>query len=295
MRAYLFEINDLRCVVIGDGYRKAKSEAYNCLIRNKSVTGIGKRTLFTSLRGKMIRGAVVDGLKKGVFEGSYEEGVKRYFYPKSVKDIENVEELKSDPDKVLGKYVGKLKPFKEIVKLYNTAYMHKHYIEFILENEGKEVICNLTSSGLYTHGIFGLSVEYFEKVNPVVVGTYQPDRGTCYNYIGCCFDTDKYFNTDSNMNNIMIDVGNAFKSEEDCGEAANRLKRYLLEVSWSIQNDNGFKYKFGSECWYLRKFSNGLKVIKYDTVNAYQDTIVYYSSRDKAEQCLQWLKSKGVE
>ena len=66
MRAYLFESGDLSCVVIGDGYRKAKSEAYDCLIRNKSVTGIGKRTLFTSLRGKMIRGAVVDGLKKGV-------------------------------------------------------------------------------------------------------------------------------------------------------------------------------------------------------------------------------------
>lgn len=192
-------------------------------------------------------------------------------------------------------YKGKFKSLEEIISKHSdTQVFNCKYIKFILENQNKEVIVEYIGGGFIIVCLgFGFRKEDFETLEEIKENeVWKPKVNENYYFNdgnGLVFQ-DKYDTTDADEKTIK--AFNVWKTKEQAEQVEKAQKLLRAQMAWKFQND--FKPNVNTKCWFIQYCGLEIKVLYMLSVPENDYTKVYFSSKEKAEQCLEFLKKEGL-
>lgn len=140
-----------------------------------------------------------------------------------------------------------------------------------------------------------LEKTYFVSINPIgeLREPWKPGYNGCYWYVNefCRIFADRWLNKTTDA--MLFSGYNMFAIKKQAEMVAEKLKRYKAELFWSANFDNGYQFTAGKTNWMIGKNVKGEYRIANDSFNI-QDTVVYYSSDEKASQALKFLGEEGL-
>lgn len=188
------------------------------------------------------------------------------------------------------KYIGKLKSFDKIIeKLSIDGFYTADYIKVLFENSGTEIEL---IDGYYKNCL--LKKEWFSEIKEVEENeVWKPKQNERYYSIRSCGDF--YYtelNNESEYEKEILKNFGCWKTKEEAETVEKSMKLYRAMKRWSFDNDNGYEFNLNKINWeILFNFENKkFEVLNVDCVNI----AVVFSSKEKAEQCLEWLKKEKL-
>ncbi len=195
------------------------------------------------------------------------------------------------------KYKGKLKSLEEIVNSFVIQDVHTTFLKFVINNQDKiiEVIrLNDDSDEKFmANDRFCFLKENFSELEEIKENeVWKPETGERFFSIGC---DGRIFASEMNNYDLSIDLiknYNSFKTFEQAEQVKKVIKLAMAQMAWKLQNDDNIT-EYTTK-YFIQSYANEYKVLYMDYVCSGDYTKVYFTSKEKAKQCLEFLKKEGL-
>ncbi len=195
------------------------------------------------------------------------------------------------------KYKGKVKNITELIKSFHEKETFtKDSVLALLSWADKEIEV-VKNKDLFFCDIVTFRKEFFEKLEEIKDNeVWKPEMGERYFHIRNTGECSEAYNENSDTDKKFIKTFNIFKTFEQSEQVEKAQKLLRAQMAWKFQNDD-VELNFKSD--YIKKF-----FIKYNREdNKFEIgyswrienlNLVYFSSEEKAKQCLEFLKKEGL-
>ena len=191
------------------------------------------------------------------------------------------------------KYIGKLKSFDKIIeKLSIDGFYTADYIKVLFENSGTEIEL---IDGYYKNCL--LKKELFSEIKEVEENeVWKPKLKEQYFYLdrNQAIKHTEYY--ECGFEEYTAEGYNCWKTKEEAETVEKSMKLYRAMKRWSFDNDNGYEFIVGgcNICLCFNASSPKYEVSDFPLWESNNFPLVHFSSREKATQCLEWLKKEKL-
>jgi len=193
------------------------------------------------------------------------------------------------------KVKAKLKSLEEILDNDNIGTMYsKNYLKMLLDITGKEIVFEKID-GKMMYNSCDFDDKYFEYIKPID-DIWKPALDEKYATIQSCGDIAFLHNEGFVSDDKRIKDYRIFKTQEQAFEIAKMNKLQRAMFAWRLQNDNvEVDWNNENTSKHFINFNKKTKECFLD-YKSYTQSIceIYFSTRNKADECLKWLKQEGL-
>lgn len=194
------------------------------------------------------------------------------------------------------KYIGKLKSFDKIIeKLSIDGFYTADYIKVLFENSGTEIEL---IDGYYKNCL--LKKEWFSEIKEIEENeVWKPKQNERYYSIRSCGDF--YYtelNNESEYEKEILKTFGCWKTKEEAEKVEKSMKLYRAMKRWSFDNDNGYVAEAFKENYTIKALVDEKTYFKVYYIeketNNFCPFSVYFSTKEKAQQCLEFLNEEKL-
>lgn len=195
------------------------------------------------------------------------------------------------------KYIGKLKSWGEIKKELKSVdnLWDIDFVVWLNDNEQKYVILKQFTDCSFDNGEFIFTNNLFSEIKEIEQNeVWKPkDREQYYSVRSCGDFYLTELNNESEYEKGILKSWGCWKTKEEAETVEKSMKLYRAMKRWSFDNDNGYEFIQGNSNFCLH-YNTRIKIYEVSDWVWLYFTMVCFSSKEKAEQCLKWLKEEKL-
>lgn len=213
------------------------------------------------------------------------------------------------------KYIGKLKSFKELMCMADDVdnngtlwfktdniFMRIGITNNKKDNCGKEIQIFKTQIQDFDYedekGIC-YAKEWFSEIKEVEENeVWKPKQNERYCSINSLEGIMEEKNNFIKYDELLFQNYNYWKTQEEAETVEKSMKLYRAMKRWSFDNDNGYVAEAFKENYTIKALVDEKTYFKVYYIeketNNFCPISVYFSTKEKAEQCLEWLKKEKL-
>lgn len=193
------------------------------------------------------------------------------------------------------KYIGKLKSIDKIIdSLQDNVIYAKEYLQMLknLQNDKIEIKLLASTSSVYTNGTRLFEKDLFESIEEIPeyeIWKPKTNESFFYQYV----DGSIYVTKNDTQ---IVSNYNSFETKEQTENISKMQKLQRAQECWRLKNDNveldWINYDKGK--YYIQYLHQDKTFKVYCNWYLQSLGVIYFSTENKAKQCLEWLKNEAL-
>ncbi len=190
------------------------------------------------------------------------------------------------------KYKGKLKSLEEIVNSFNVQDIHTTFLKFVINNQDKIIevrrLNDDSDKKFVVNDRFCFLKENFSELEEIKENeVWKPEFNEEFFYISKDGRICKGV-YDNRLDDKFIKSFNCFKTKEQAEQVEKAQKLLRTQMAWKFQNDDveNCKYSILKDEYGKNETSFSLSITFLNNVK--------FSTQEKAEKCIEFLKKEGL-